>query len=54
MNYKRRELRLECSRNMFLNHVGKPSKYLPACMIIWGVISILTGPLNLDFHEHVS
>ena len=30
-------------RNMFLNHIGKPSIYLPACTMIWGLMSILTG-----------
>lgn len=34
--------------NMFLNYSGKPSLYLPFCMIIWGVISCLTGITN-DF-----
>jgi MFS family permease len=29
--------------NMFLNYIGKPSLYLPACMVIWGVITVLTG-----------
>ncbi|KAF9504526.1 hypothetical protein BS47DRAFT_1307991 [Hydnum rufescens UP504] len=29
--------------NMFLNHIGKPSVYLPASMLIWGCISVLTG-----------
>lgn len=28
---------------MFLNYIGKPSLYLPACMMIWGTLSILTG-----------
>lgn len=28
---------------MFLNYIGKPSIYLPVCMMIWGTISILTG-----------
>ena len=28
---------------MFLNHIQKPSLYLPGCMIIWGTISALTG-----------
>ena len=28
---------------MFLNHIGKPSVYLPACMALWGLISVLTG-----------
>lgn len=31
------------SRNMFLNYIGKPSIYLPVCMIIWGTLSTLTG-----------
>ena len=30
-------------RNMLLNFMGKPSLYLPICMMIWGVMSILTG-----------
>ena len=34
-------------RNMFLNYVGKPSVYLPTCMILSGVISIMTGALRL-------
>ncbi|PAV20854.1 MFS general substrate transporter [Pyrrhoderma noxium] len=34
---------MQVPSNMFLNHIGKPSIYLPVCMIIWGVISILTG-----------
>lgn len=29
--------------NMFLNYIGKPSLYLPFCMMVWGAISILTG-----------
>ena len=28
---------------MFLNWVGRPSIYIPSCMIIWGMISVLTG-----------
>jgi MFS family permease len=28
---------------MFLNYIGKPSIYLPCCMAVWGMISILTG-----------
>ena len=28
---------------MFLNYIGKPSLYLPGCMIVWGIISALTG-----------
>ena len=30
-------------RNMFLNHFGKPSKYLPWGMVIWGFTSVCTG-----------
>ena len=30
-------------RNMFLNYFGKPSKYLPWCMIMWGILSVCTG-----------
>jgi len=28
---------------MFLNHIGKPSIYLPACMMLWGIFSFFTG-----------
>jgi hypothetical protein len=28
---------------MLLNYIGRPSLYLPACMIVWGFISIMTG-----------
>ncbi|KAH7887797.1 MFS general substrate transporter [Phlebopus sp. FC_14] len=34
---------MQIPSNMFLNYIGKPSLYLPACMIIWGTISALTG-----------
>ncbi|KAL5507991.1 hypothetical protein ACEPAH_5609 [Sanghuangporus vaninii] len=34
---------MQVPSNMFLNYIGKPSLYLPACMTIWGTISILTG-----------
>ncbi|THH13282.1 hypothetical protein EW146_g6915 [Bondarzewia mesenterica] len=34
---------MQIPSNMFLNWIGKPSIYLPSCMIIWGTISILTG-----------
>ena len=30
-------------RNMFLNYFGKPSKYLPYCMVVWGGLSVCTG-----------
>lgn len=28
---------------MLLNYIGKPSLYLPTCMMLWGAISCLTG-----------
>lgn len=34
---------MQVPSNMFLNWIGKPSLYLPACMIVWGTISVLTG-----------
>jgi len=34
---------MQIPSNMFLNWIGKPSLYLPCCMIIWGMISALTG-----------
>ncbi|KJA30031.1 hypothetical protein HYPSUDRAFT_196318 [Hypholoma sublateritium FD-334 SS-4] len=34
---------MQIPSNMFLNWIGKPSIYLPACMIVWGSISCLTG-----------
>lgn len=34
---------MQIPSNMFLNYIGKPSIYLPACMMLWGAISLLTG-----------
>lgn len=34
---------IDRNRNLFLNWMGKPSLHLPFCMIIWGMISCLTG-----------
>ncbi|KAJ6614290.1 major facilitator superfamily domain-containing protein [Mycena sp. CBHHK59/15] len=34
---------MQIPSNMFLNWIGRPSLYLPVCMIIWGTISCLTG-----------
>ncbi|KAK0486849.1 sugar transporter [Armillaria luteobubalina] len=34
---------MQIPSNMFLNWIGKPSLYLPTCMIVWGIISSLTG-----------
>ncbi|KAJ3510623.1 hypothetical protein NLJ89_g4574 [Agrocybe chaxingu] len=39
---------MQIPSNMFLNYIGKPSLYLPACMAIWGAISCLTG-ITHDF-----
>lgn len=39
---------MQIPSNMFLNWMGKPSIYLPVCMIIWGMISCLTG-ITHDF-----
>ncbi|XP_006460061.1 hypothetical protein AGABI2DRAFT_202707 [Agaricus bisporus var. bisporus H97] len=37
---------MQIPSNMFLNWTGKPSLYLPACTLIWGMISCLTGVTN--------
>ncbi|TRM65356.1 major facilitator superfamily domain-containing protein [Schizophyllum amplum] len=37
---------MQIPSNMFLNWIGKPSLYLPACMILWGMMSTLTGICN--------
>ncbi|CAE6433525.1 unnamed protein product [Rhizoctonia solani] len=34
---------MQIPSNIFLNYIGKPSLYLPVCMLIWGMISVLTG-----------
>ncbi|KAK1224397.1 hypothetical protein PQX77_012693 [Marasmius sp. AFHP31] len=34
---------MQIPSNMFLNWIGRPSLYLPACMLLWGLISVLTG-----------
>lgn len=34
---------MQIPSNMLLNHTGRPSIYLPCCMMIWGTISCLTG-----------
>jgi len=34
---------MQIPSNMLLNRIGRPSLYLPCCMIVWGTISILTG-----------
>ncbi|KAI9001386.1 MFS general substrate transporter [Trametes punicea] len=37
---------MQIPSNMLLNYIGKPSLYLPACMMVWGTLSILTGITN--------
>ncbi|KAJ3532449.1 hypothetical protein NM688_g7421 [Phlebia brevispora] len=39
---------MQIPSNMLLNYIGRPSIYLPCCMIIWGMISCLTG-VTKDF-----
>ncbi|KAF9077927.1 MFS general substrate transporter [Rhodocollybia butyracea] len=34
---------MQIPSNMLLNWIGKPSLYLPCAMIVWGIISCLTG-----------
>ncbi|KAI0254773.1 MFS general substrate transporter [Lactifluus subvellereus] len=34
---------MQIPSNLFLNYIGRPSIYLPTCMVLWGVISCLTG-----------
>ena len=34
---------MQIPSNLFLNKVGKPAIYLPACMIVWGMISGATA-----------
>ncbi|KAH0839987.1 MFS general substrate transporter [Lanmaoa asiatica] len=34
---------MQVPSNMFLNHIGRPSIYLPGCMVLWGIMSVITG-----------
>ncbi|TFK28782.1 tartrate transporter [Coprinopsis marcescibilis] len=34
---------MQVPSNIYLNHAGKPSVYLPSCMVIWGLVSMATG-----------
>ncbi|KAL0576310.1 hypothetical protein V5O48_005686 [Marasmius crinis-equi] len=34
---------MQIPSNLFLNWIGKPSIYLPTCMLVWGLISVLIG-----------
>ncbi|KAI1250558.1 hypothetical protein MGN70_007615 [Eutypa lata] len=39
-------LLMQIPSNLFLNKIGKPAIYLPACMIVWGVISAATAAVT--------
>ncbi|KAL8988519.1 MAG: hypothetical protein Q9169_008541, partial [Polycauliona sp. 2 TL-2023] len=34
---------MQVPSNLFMNKIGKPSLYLPTCMVIWGIISAATA-----------
>ncbi|KAJ7129736.1 sugar transporter [Mycena epipterygia] len=34
---------MQIPSNMFLNYIGRPSRYLPGCMMLWGLVSVSTG-----------
>lgn len=36
-------LLMQVPSNLFLNKIGKPAIYLPACMVVWGIISAATA-----------
>ena len=37
---------MQVPSNLFLDRIGKPAIYLPACMVIWGTISSLTAAVH--------
>ncbi|KAI2625013.1 MFS general substrate transporter [Hypoxylon sp. NC1633] len=39
-------LLMQIPSNLFLNKIGKPAIYLPACMMVWGVISAATAAVT--------
>ena len=39
-------LLLQIPSNLFLNKIGKPAIYLPAVMVVWGVVSGLTATVQ--------
>ncbi|KAH8671281.1 major facilitator superfamily domain-containing protein [Xylariales sp. PMI_506] len=39
-------LLMQIPSNLFLNKIGKPSLYLPTCMIVWGTISAATAAVK--------
>jgi hypothetical protein len=34
---------MQVPSNMFLNHIGRPSIYLPGCTAVWGIMSVFMG-----------
>ncbi|KAF9075884.1 MFS general substrate transporter [Rhodocollybia butyracea] len=42
---------MQIPSNMFLNYIGKPSLYLPFCMMIWGFVGALLTRFFLGFVE---
>ncbi|KAI0347084.1 MFS general substrate transporter [Trametopsis cervina] len=34
---------MQIPSNMFLHHTGRPSLYLPACMAVWGLLTVAMG-----------
>lgn len=37
---------MQIPSNLFLNRIGKPSLYLPICMIVWGTLSAATAAVQ--------
>ncbi|KAH7029794.1 major facilitator superfamily domain-containing protein [Microdochium trichocladiopsis] len=37
---------MQIPSNLFLNKIGKPAMYLPACMIVWGAVCACTGAVH--------
>ncbi|KAM0716498.1 hypothetical protein Q7P37_007943 [Cladosporium fusiforme] len=37
---------MQVPSNLLLNKIGRPSIYLPACMVVWGVLCAVTGAVH--------
>ncbi|KAF1811814.1 pantothenate transporter liz1 [Eremomyces bilateralis CBS 781.70] len=37
---------MQVPSNLLLNKIGRPSIYLSTCMVVWGLVSTLTGTVN--------
>jgi MFS family permease len=37
---------MQVPSNLFLDRIGKPAIYLPACMVVWGIISACTAAVQ--------